>query len=257
MSKTIFMMHGLWGGAWCWDNYRKFFEARGYECITPTLRLHDVDPSAAPHPDLGGISILDYARDMEEEIRSLNVRPILMGHSLGGLLAQMLASRGLGEAAVLITPAAPRGINGIKFSAIRSILSVFTKWGFWRKPYRQTFNEAVYSLMHMIDPVAQRENYNRFCLESGRALSEIGFWLFDPAKASRVEASRVTAPVLVVGAAQDRITPASVVRKVAHRYRTVSTYREYDNHAHWIMDEPGWQDVAQDVALWLEKTLKG
>ena len=57
MTRTIFMIHGMWGAAWCWDNYREFFEAKGYRCITPTLRLHDVDPSADPHPALGSTSL--------------------------------------------------------------------------------------------------------------------------------------------------------------------------------------------------------
>ena len=53
MSQTIVMIHGMFGGSWCWDNYRGFFERRGYRCLTPVLRYHDVDPKDKPHPDLG------------------------------------------------------------------------------------------------------------------------------------------------------------------------------------------------------------
>ena len=95
MSETVFMIHGMWGGSWYWQNYKNHLEARGYRCITSTLRYHDVSPKDAPHPQLGTTSLLDYADDLEKEIRALGVKPIIIGHSMGGLLAQMLAARGL------------------------------------------------------------------------------------------------------------------------------------------------------------------
>ncbi|MCK4911202.1 MAG: alpha/beta hydrolase [Thermodesulfovibrionales bacterium] len=256
MSKTIFMIHGMWGGPWNWENYKGFFEEKGYNCVVPTLRHHDAGFDDKPHPDLGTTSILDYAADLEEEIKQLGEMPIIMGHSMGGLLAQMLTARGLAKTAVFITPASPRGIMSITPSALWSFKSAFLRWGFWRKPYRQSFKEAVYSMMHLIDKDQQKECFGRFCHESGRAACEIGFWLLDPKKASEVDESHVTCPVLVVAGAEDRITPASTVRKVAGKYADVSTYMEMEGHAHWIMGEPGWQDVADEVATWLDAQLK-
>ncbi|MBU2621485.1 MAG: alpha/beta fold hydrolase [Proteobacteria bacterium] len=87
-------------------------------------------------------------------------------------------------------------------------------------------------------------------LQSGRAAFEIGYWLLDSKNASKVDESKVTCPVLVVAGAQDHITPASVVRKVAGKYRG-ATYKEFTNHAHWIMAEPGWQKVAEYISGWL------
>jgi pimeloyl-ACP methyl ester carboxylesterase len=121
---------------------------------------------------------------------------------------------------------------------------------------RQTFNEAAYSMLHLLPPGEQREVYDRFVYESGRAATEIGYWLLDPKGASKVDASKVTCPVLVVAGAEDRITPASVVRRVAEKYNAVSTYREFKNHAHWIMTEPGWQEVAEYAVEWLKQVPK-
>jgi pimeloyl-ACP methyl ester carboxylesterase len=251
MTPTIMMIHGMWGSSWYWGNYKQFFESKGYRCITPTLRLHDIDPSSEPPPELGTTSLLDYAGDLEKEIRKLDSLPILMGHSMGGLLAQILGSRGLAEALVQLTPASPRGIIALEPSVIKSFMSVLSKWGFWRKPMRQTFEEAVYSMMHLLSEQEQREMYRHFVYESGRAASEIGFWLFDPGKASYVDESKVTCPVLVIAGAEDRITPASVVRKVAAKYDAVSTYKEFKGHSHWVVGEPGWEDVAQYIYDWL------
>lgn len=255
MTETIFMIHGMWGGPRYWGNYRSLFEKEGYRCVTTTLRFHDMDPKDAPDPQLGTTSLLDYIEDLEQEIQQLGVKPIVMGHSMGGLLAQILGSRGLAEALVLLTPASPAGTMALTLSVIKSFWSVQTKWGFWKKPMRQKFNEAVYSMLHLIPPDEQKEVYDKFVYESGRAASEIGYWLLDSKKASKVDESKVTCPVLVIAGAEDRITPASVVRQVAKKYKAVSTYKEFGNHAHWVVAEPGWQEIAEYVAGWLEQVL--
>jgi non-heme chloroperoxidase len=134
MQDTIFMIHGMWGGDWYWENYIKYFGDKGYLCVPTTLRYHDMDPKSLPDPRLGTTSILDYADDIEKEIRKLGGKPIIMGHSMGGLLTQILASRGLAKAAVLITTASPRGILALKPSVIKSFFSIMMKPGFWKNP---------------------------------------------------------------------------------------------------------------------------
>lgn len=249
MQHVLFLIHGMWGGGWQWENYRGIFESEGYRCVAATLPYHDVPPGSAPDPRLGSTSLLDYARFLEAEIRALDTAPVLVGHSMGGLLAQILAARGLAQAAVLLTPASPRGIVCLTPSVVRSFWSSLTRWGFWNKPTLPTFNEAVYSMMHLMPVADQRAWYDRLVHESGRALFEIGFWLFDRRAASRVDAASVSCPMLVVGADEDRITPASVVRTVAHRYQ--AAYKEFPHHAHMVICQPGWQDVARFVADWI------
>lgn len=259
MNHTIMMIHGMWGSDWIWGNYKRFFEDKGYHCVTPVLRHHDIDPKSEPPPQLGTTSLLDYADDLEREIRQLDSLPILMGHSMGGLLAQILGSRGLAHTLVLLTPASPRGIVALTPSVIKSFLSIMFTWGFWRNPIRQTFDEAVYSLLHLLSEKEQREIYGHSVYESGRAAFEIGFWLLDPKKVTHVDESKVTCPVLVIAGSEDRITPTSVVKEVAKKYGAVSTYKEFPNHAHWVLAEPGWEEIAQYVDDWLnlQKRIRG
>lgn len=253
MAQTIVMIHGMWGGGWCWDHYKTHFEKRGYHCITPTLRYHDVDPNDEPDPHLGTISLTEYADDLEKIIRKLDAPVILMGHSMGGLLAQILASRNLADALVLLTPASPYGIMALTPSVVRSFWSTLTTWGFWRKPGRPTFKEASYSTFGKFPAEKQKEQFNRFVYESGRAAYEIGFWYLDSKKASRVDESKVTCPVLIIGGTDDKLTPASVVRKVADKYKAVAVYKEFANHGHWVIGEPDWQEIAAYTSDWLGK----
>ncbi len=251
MNETIFMIHGMWGGPWYWENYKSLFENKGYRCVTTTLRFHDMDPLCAPNPKLGTTSLLDYAEDLEHEIRQLGVKPIVMGHSMGGLLAQILGSRGLTKSLVLLAPVSPAGIVALRLSVLKSIWSMHKKWGFWKTPLRQTFNEAAYSMFHLMPSDEQKKAFDKLVYESGRAATEIAYWIFDLKKTSKVDETKVTCPVLVVAGAEDRITPPAIVRRVAKKYKAVSTYKEFENHAHWVVAEPGWQEIAEYVAGWL------
>ena len=255
MSETIVMIHGMWGSDWVWENYKAFFENKGYICKTPILRFHDMDPKDTPDPQLGTTSLLDYADDLEKEIKELDAAPILMGHSMGGLLTQILASRGLAKAAVLLTPASPRGINALAWSAIVAFSSIMMTWGFWRKPNRISFKKAVYSLMNLMPPDDQKESYDKLVYESGRAAFEIGYWMLDSRKASEVDHSKVNCPVLVIAGKHDKMTPAKVVKKCFKKYEHVAQYKEFENNAHMAIMEPGWEEIAEYASEWLNQHL--
>jgi len=255
VDTTIVMIHGMWGGDWCWDQYRLFFENKGYHCVTPNLRYHELGPNDAPDPRLGTVSLLDYADDLEKQIRKLTAPIILMGHSMGGLLAQILASRDLAAAVVLLAPAAPYGTMGLTYSVIRSFWSILTTWKYWRKPVRQTFKEASYSTLGVLPTELKKEEYDKLGYESGRVVLEIGLWPLDAAKASKVDESKVTCPVLVVAGVEDKITPASVIRKIANKYKEMAVYKEFEHHGHAVLVEPGWEEIAGYASVWLKRVL--
>ncbi len=150
MTDTIFMIHGMWGGGWYWDKFQGYFEERGYRCIAPYLRHHNIKPDDPVPSGLGKTSLTDFARDLEEEIRTLDDKPIIMGHSMGGLIAQILASRGLAKEAVLLTPAPPAGIFALTWSVLVSFQEVLLRWGFWNRPHKLSYKKAVYAMMEKL-----------------------------------------------------------------------------------------------------------
>jgi len=255
MPETMVMIHGMWGSGWYWENFKGFFESKGYQCVVPTLRYHDMDPNEVPDPRLGTTSLLDYAEDLEKLIRELDVMPILMGFSMGGLLAQILGSRGLARALVLLSPAPPYGINALTPSVAINFRSVLMRWGFWRKPFRLPFAETSYSMLNQMPSESWRNIYDKFVYESGRAACEIGFWFFDTKGAAKVDKSKVTCPVLIVTGEEDREHPVPVTRKIVRRYKGVATYRELPGHGHWLIGETGWQEIAEYIKEWLHRAL--
>ena len=254
MTKTIFMIHGMWGTGDQWSNFRTFFEAQGFNVITPTLRHHV--PKQAPDPALGTTSLIDYTDDLERQIRKLPEPPIIMGHSMGALLAQKLCARGLGKAGIFLTPAAPRGIIALTPSVIKSFFRIMTTWGFWRKPTFPTFAEISYSVYNLLPEAEARKEYETLAHESGRAAFEIGFALLDGKRASEVITKDVTCPVLVVGSAKDRITPASTIRAIAKKYQAVGDYKEFANQCHWVLGGAAWDEVAGFCLNWIGDKVK-
>lgn len=250
VTNTIFMIHGMWGGGWYWNTFQAYFEKKGYQCITPYLRHHDIAPEDPAPEKLGETSLLDYANDLEAEINQLSEKPIIMGHSMGGLLAQILAARGCGKSAVLISPAAPAGILALRWSVIKSFTPVLFRKGFWKNPHKLPYKKAVFAMMNKLPEQERNYIYNKSVWESGRAASEIGLWPLG-FKGACVDHKKVTCPVLVVSGSEDNITPAAVVRKIAEKYRPFSTYMEFSGHAHWIFREPGWEKVAEHILIWL------
>jgi len=255
MSEHIMMIHGMWCGDWVWDNYKNFFESKGYHCITPTLRYHDEKYRDIPDHQIGTTSLLDYAEDLENEIYQLDQKPILMGHSMGGLLAQILGSRGLAKALVLLTPASPNRIIAFRISVVRSFLRAMMKPRFWRKPMTLTYKGAVYSMMQLIPVEKRKEIYDKLIPESGHAAFEIGYWFLDRKHASNVDKAKITCPTLVIAGEQDKLTPPSVVQRVANKYSAVSTFKKFANHAHWVIGEPGWNEIAEYSSDWMNQVL--
>ena len=177
-SKTLFLIHGMWIGPWCWDKYIEFFESKGYRCVAPALPYHDVDPTKPPPPEVGGASLTEYVDFLEKEIEKLDEPPIIIGHSLGGFLAQSLASRGLGIATVLLAPAAPAGVFAIEWSSIKVFLPGLLRWGFWRKPYKPPYENIVFGVYHLTPEKERREIYEKMVYDSGRIATELAFWAF-------------------------------------------------------------------------------
>lgn len=254
MADTIFMIHGMWSSGWYWENYVRFFESKGYRCVTPTLLYHDINFHEDPDPRLGSTSVLDYANRLEKEIDRPEP-PILIGHSMGGLLAQILAARGRAKALVLLAPAPPAGINALSVSVLRCFMRPLFRYGFWRKHHRISFKTSVYGILHLMPPEDRRAIYEKMVFESGRAAAEIGLWWADRRRASQVDERMVTCPVMVIAGKEDRITPEKMVRKVAEKYNALDHYRVFENHAHWLIAEPGWEEIVQHISDWLKENI--
>ena len=246
MARLAVLIHGMWGPSDVWRNWRPLLEARGWQTLAPSLRHHDAPPESPP-PALGTTSLHDYVADLETALRALPEKPVVIGHSMGGLIALLLCAKGLATAGVLLTPAPPASVVALRPSNLLAFLRIQTTWGWWRKPHRATLDEALAYTFNTTDAREGTEVHASFVHESGRALP----WL-DATKAATVNPRLVTVPLLFVGAEKDQLVPPGVVRRTARQFAHVSDHAEYRDQGHWVLGQPGWDRVAEDTMTWLD-----
>ena len=258
MTQTIVLIHGAWVTPKCWEPFVGFFEEHGYQCIAPAWPGKDrpIEAIRADPSPLAGIGIGEIVDHYERIIRALPKPPILIGHSFGGLFVQILLDRGLGSAGVAIDPAPPRGVFVFEPSAFRSLASVLLTWQGWRKVVRWSFGNFRYAFVHTLGEDEARAAYQaQITPETGRIFFQgalAGFARHSPATVGFRNSTRP--PLLIVAGGQDRIVPASVVRRNHKKYArssAVTDFREFPESTHWIIAQPGWQDVAEHALDWI------
>ncbi|MDP1964690.1 MAG: alpha/beta fold hydrolase [Reyranella sp.] len=251
MARLAVLIHGMWGTADVWRNWRPFLEAHGWQTIASSLRHHDAPPQTPP-PALATTSLHDYVADLEASLQVLPEKPVVIGHSMGGLIALLLCAKGLAKAGVLLTPAPPASVVAIRPSNLLAFARIQARWAWWRKPHRATLAEALSHTFNTTDPAEGTARHASFVHDSGRALFEIALPWLDGTKAATVDPRRVTVPLLFVAAEKDKLTPPGVVRRAARQFAHVSDYVEYKGQGHWVPGQPGWDRVAGETVAWLD-----
>lgn len=255
MSKgDILLIHGAFVGGWVFERLRGELSRRGWKTHAPDLPFHDsARAGQPPHPDLRRQSLADYRRFLEEEIARLPTKPVLIGHSLGGLLAQQLATKGLARAAILLAPVAPWGVAPRSRLEWAGALGLLLKTGnLWNKTIVADFRLAARYSLDKLPPALQRDSFARMVPESGRVLFETLSWWFDWRAASRVSAHRLQVPLLVIAGCEDKVTPVATCRVVAKLYPGRAIFREVVDMSHFIFGEPKETDVTAMMADWLD-----
>lgn len=255
MSRTIVMVHGAFVGGWAFDKLRSHFEALGFRCHVPTLRHHAWHDDNTAHPALGTTSIRDYTDDLSALIERLDEPPILMGHSLGGLLAQILASRHNVAAAILLAPSPPWGMLPTSPFEFLSAHALFLTGPFWQQAIYPDANLAGRFTFNRLPAAERAELISRMVPESGRATFELLHWAHDLHKSTHVRSRDVRCPVLCIAGMRDEVNRPAVVKRIAGRYRPRSQFMALSDMSHWLLTEPGWQDMATLMHGWLRVAL--
>jgi pimeloyl-ACP methyl ester carboxylesterase len=240
---TAIMVHGAFCGGWAFDAFRAPFEAAGYDCLAPDLRGH------APGQSAAGVSMADYASDVAKLIEAQAAPPVLIGHSMGGLVAQMAATRAPVRALILLAPSAPWGIAGGTMEEAISAVSLYALGPFWMQAIEPDYGSARHYSLNKIDKAGRKAVFARMVPESGRALWETLNWWLDPFMTTQVAPSRIKAPVLALVGDQDLIHPPATVRQTQSRLGGET--RVIPGMSHWLLSEPGWEAVAAQCLDWL------
>lgn len=250
--RQIVFVHGMFQNPKSWGQWVSYFGARGYQCLAPAWPLHDGEPAmlrANPPDGLGEFDLKGVLSSVEQVLLDLDA-PIVIGHSVGGLVAQIMLNRGLAGTAVAISPVAPNAMVDLDWDFIKNSATIANplKGNAPVEMDAKTFHEVFANTLNEAEATAAFEQFathdSRNVLRS--CLGPDG----------HVDFERDHGPLLLIGAEKDRIIPAHLVEKNAEAYEDSAgsvSHREFPGRSHYICGEPGWEEVAAHIAHWLEE----
>jgi len=237
----LLFVHGYFGLAVAFERMMECLAAKGHRCVAIDLRGHGESRLAG---DLGRVSIQDYVDDVQTVARLLG-DPVIIGHSMGGLLAQLAAERGAARGIVLMSPAPPRGIPvlSIKLAILQAkyMPAILTS----RVVTPGRYDIATLALNRV--PEAEREAIlDTLVPDSGRAARQMTIF------GVPVDPKKVTVPVLVMAGDRDLFIPLSRSDRVAARYR--APIKVAPGRGHMLVLEPGYEEICDWIAEWVRVT---
>ncbi|WP_293907854.1 alpha/beta hydrolase [Phenylobacterium sp.] len=240
---TVVMTHGAFCGGWAFDAFRAPFEAQGWTVLAPDL------PGHGPRGSVAGLSMTDYAGSLVKFCQDLPERPVLLGHSMGGLVSQMAARRVEPRALILLAPSPPWGVSGSSIEEAVTAFGVSVADPFWSgavTPDRSIMR------MHSLDRVPREARdaiLERLVPESARAVREVLNWWLDPFMTTSVGSGPLPCPSLAMAGERDVVHPTATVRQTAQRVG--AALQVMPGMSHWLIGETGWELVADATLEWL------
>jgi pimeloyl-ACP methyl ester carboxylesterase len=255
-TKHVVLIHGTWARGDSWGPTRAAFEERGYTVHTPTLRYHEL-PLEEGAMKIAPLSMRDYTDDLVALVDSLDTPPLIVGLSLGGLLAQLAAARTRHAGVVAACPVRAAGILAATPTTLRSVGSIFGRHFLqprpWADPlYPPTWQRFRRWIANAQTEDAAREFFDDFVCESGRAYCEIFFPILDRGKATTVNFAAVTTPVLVIRGECDRVVPPQIAPKTAARYQR-GTHVQIPRSDHLVFSGEALPVTMRQVDDWIAR----
>ncbi|MFO0550512.1 MAG: alpha/beta hydrolase [Polyangiaceae bacterium] len=255
MSRDVVFIHGMFVTPRCWDGWIPHFRKAGYRPIAPAWPFHDgtAEELRARHPDsgLGGLTLSALVTHFEGILRGFSSPPILVGHSMGGLLVQLLLQRGLGSAGVAIDSAPPNGVSVVSWSFLRSNWPVVSPFVDKNAPVLLSKEQFAYAFVHDLPEEQQRAIYEAHVVPESRLVGRGPL-----SDAAAIDFEKPHAPLLLVAGQSDKIIPASLNRKNYARYKdakSVTELKVFPNRTHNLIAQEGWTEIADYALGWLER----
>lgn len=253
-GQPVLFIHGLWLEPSSWDQWISLFEGQDYLCAAPCWPRDepDVATARAAATDVSE-TLSEVVNHFDQIARNLNKRPILVGHSFGGLIAQLLANRGLAAATIAIAPAAFRGVLPLPLSAVRSASPVLLNPANRHHRVTLTFDQFRYAFANALEVAEARELYEQYAVPApGGPLFEAALANLNPWTQDRLDPlSPSRRPLLLIAGENDHTVPPAVVEaeyKLQRQNSAPTEYRLVPRRGHALVIDHGWKEVA-DLAL--------
>jgi pimeloyl-ACP methyl ester carboxylesterase len=261
MSKTpVVFIHGLWIHSSAWAPWIDLFAEHGYDPSAPGWPgdAETVAETRAAADALDDVGIEQICHHYADYIDTLTTKPIVIGHSFGGLIAQELLANDYAVAAVAIDPAPIKGVKTLPFSQLRSGFPVLGNPANKKRTVALTAKQFRYSFGNAISEEESNELFEAWTIPGpGRPLFEDATANFSRNSAAKVDTHKAPrGPLLLASGTEDHTVPKAVTLEVVKMYSqnadVITDYREFEGRGHSLTIDSGWRDVADAALEWLD-----
>ncbi len=256
----VVFVHGLWLHSDSWGAWAELFRENGYEPVAPAWpgEPGTVEEARRRPETVAGYGINDVVDHYAKIIESFETKPIVIGHSFGGLIAQRLLGQGLAAAAVAIDAAPIKGVVYLPPSALRVASVALRNPANKRRAVSLTSQQFRYGFGNMLPEQESDELFERWVVPSpGRPLFEAASATFSSRSPAHVDTGNAKrGPLLLIAGGKDHTIPATITKSTLKQYLsapTVTEYREFPDRGHSLALDSGWREVADAVLSWLQK----
>jgi pimeloyl-ACP methyl ester carboxylesterase len=257
-GSPVLFIHGLWLHASSWNPWLEVFSAAGFAPIAPGWpgEPSTVD-EARQHPEaVAGVGIEEVTQHFKSLIDGLGAKPILLGHSFGGMIAEKLLGDGYASAAIAIDAAQIKGVLPLPLSTLRSTLPVFKNPANKERAVSLTADEFRYSFGNAVSAQESDQLYERWTVPApGKPLFEAAVANFSPHSPAKVHTDNSErGPLLLVMGGQDHTVPEAITQATLKQYRhstAVTELVEFADRGHCLTIDAGWREVADTCLSWL------
>jgi pimeloyl-ACP methyl ester carboxylesterase len=249
LMSDVVLIHGAWVGPACWDPILTLLKERGWSCTAPAWPYDDRPVSELRtnrDARLAGVGIKELVDHYESVVKSMATPPLLVGHSFGGLVVQMLLDRGVGRAGVAINTAPTKGIMP-SASAVRANQRVLFTPRSWRRILEISEPDFAWAFLHNLSPSEQRRVYDEQVVPTpGRPFWQAALAPFN--SATRVDYRRDRPPLLLIAGGADRTVTEGMNRANARKYShspAVTEFVSLPGRSHWTIAEPGYEKLVE------------
>lgn len=255
-TKTIVFIHGMFMTPLCWEHWIERYKTKGYHCLAPAWPGRDktIDKQREDHPDpeLGKLKLRDVVEGMAAAIQAAGEKPAIIGHSMGGLVVQLLLQRDLAAAGVAIDPAPPMGVFSTELSFLKANFPVINPLTPVTQPDLMSFERFQYAFVNTLTRSEGRAAYDRYVVPESRGVPTQLL-----TSVAKIDFKKPHPPLLITAGEKDHIIPASLNRTNYNKYKastSVTDFKQFDGRDHFGIGEKGWEEIADYSLSWLEKT---
>jgi pimeloyl-ACP methyl ester carboxylesterase len=255
-TKNIVFVTGAFVNSSSWDDWQSYFQAKGYTTTAPPWPFKNgtSDELRKKQPndrDLAALTLTEVIDSYVKVVKSFSEKPIVIGHSLGGLMTQIIVNRDLAAAGVAIHPVPPLGVFPYEFSFLKAGWKALGLFSSLKKTYLMSFKDWQYAFVNGMPLKEQREAYDKYTIPESKTVARGGL-----TNAAKVDFKKSHPPLLITSGSEDTIIPAHLNIRNYNRYvknDSVLNYKEFPGRNHFVLGQPTWKEDADYILEWLSR----